>query len=109
SAVSGRHGAHLGAKQLHAEYVRLLPPHVGGAHIDETGIAETGGYGGRGHAMLAGTGFGDDARLAHALCQQDLPQAIVDLVRARMIQVLSLEIDPGAADMPGEAFREIEL
>ena len=59
--------------------------------------------------MLAGAGLGDDARLAHALGQQDLAEAVVDLVRARVVQVLALEIDLRAAEVPGEAFGEVEL
>jgi hypothetical protein len=41
--------------------------------------------------MLARAGFGDDAGLAHADGQQDLADAIVDLVRARVVQFLALE------------------
>ena len=58
--------------------------------------------------MLAGAGLGDDARLAHALGEQDLAQAIVDLVRAGVIEVFALEIDLRAAQMLGQALGEIE-
>ena len=43
--------------------------------------------------MLARAGLGDDARLAHALRQQYLPDAVVDLVRAGMVQLVPLEPD----------------
>ena len=36
----------------------------------------------RGHAMLSRAGLRDDALLAHALAQQRLAQAVVDLVGA---------------------------
>ena len=60
-AVPGADRPHLGAQQLHAEHVGLLPLDVGGAHIDHAGQAEARGDGGRSHAVLAGAGLGDDA------------------------------------------------
>ena len=47
--------------------------------------------------MLAGAGLGDDPGLAHAPGEQDLAEAVVDLVRAGVVQLLALEIDLGAA------------
>jgi hypothetical protein len=44
--------------------------------------------------VLPGTRFRDHPRLAHALRQQRLTQRVVDLVRARMGQVLPLQEDP---------------
>jgi hypothetical protein len=58
--------------------------------------------------VLAGAGLGDDAGLAHALGQQDLAEAVVDLVRAGVVQLVALEIDLGAAEMLGQALGEIE-
>ena len=58
--------------------------------------------------MLTGAGFGDDARLAHAHRQQDLAEAIVDLVRAGVIELVALEVDFRAAEMLGQALGEIE-
>jgi hypothetical protein len=58
--------------------------------------------------MLAGAGLGDDARLAHALGQQDLADAIVDLVRAGVIELVALEVDLGAAEMLGQPLGEIQ-
>ena len=58
--------------------------------------------------MLAGAGLGDDARLAHAPGKQDLAEAIVDLVRAGVIELFALEIDFRAAQMRGQPLGEIE-
>jgi hypothetical protein len=58
--------------------------------------------------MHAGTGFGDDALLAHPLGQQGLADAVVDLVRAGVIQILALQIDLRAAPRFGETSREIQ-
>src|SRR5262245_27279010 len=68
--------------------------------------------------MLAGTGLGDDAGLSHAPGELDLAQAIVDLVAAGVIELITLEIDLGAAvdtggsrdlaQVLGQAFGEIK-
>ena len=86
-------GHHLGAEQLHAEHVGLLPLDVLGAHEDRAGQAEARRDGRGGDAVLAGAGLGDDPRLAHADREQDLADAIVDLVRAGVVELLALEID----------------
>ena len=102
------HRHDLGAEQLHAEDVGLLPLDVGRAHIDDAGQVEE-RAGGRGRdAVLAGAGLGDDAALAHAPRQQDLAQHVVDLVRAGVVELVALQIDLGAAEMPGQPLGEIE-
>ena len=100
--------AHFRAQQLHAEDVGLLPLDIHFAHIDDARQAEARRHRGGGHAMLARAGLGDDAGLAHAPREQDLAQAIVDLVRAGVIEVFALEIDFRAAEMLGQALGEIE-
>ena len=55
--------------------------------------------GGRGDAVLARAGLGDDALLAHALGKQALAERVVDLVRAGVQQVFALEVDFGAAEL----------
>ena len=57
---------------------------------------------------LAGAGFGDDARLAHAQREQDLAEAIVDLVRAGVVELVTLEVDFRRAEVLGQALGEIE-
>ena len=91
---------HLRAEQLHAKDVRLLPLDVGRAHIDDAGQTEARRDRGGGDAVLAGAGLGDDARLAHAAGEQDLAEAIVDLVRAGVVQLVALEVDLCAAAAP---------
>ena len=58
--------------------------------------------------MLAGAGLGDDAGLAHAPGQQDLAEAVVDLVAAGVVELVALEVDLGAAEMLGQPLGEIE-
>jgi hypothetical protein len=57
--------------------------------------------------MLAGAGLGDDPCLAHAFGEQDLADAIVDLVRSGVIELVALEVDLGAAEVFGQPFGEI--
>jgi len=56
----------------------------------------------------AGAGLGDDALLAHTLGQEDLADAVVDLVRAGVVQVFALEVDLRAAEVLGEALGEVQ-
>ena len=107
-AGAGDHRDHFGAQQLHAKYVGLLALDVGGAHVDHALQAETRGDGGRGHTVHAGAGLGDDALFAHASCQQDLADAVVDLVGAGVVQLFALEVDLGAAAELGQAFGEVQ-
>src|ERR1700722_18500525 len=57
--------------------------------------------------MLAGAGLSDDATLAHALGQQSLTQSVVELVRAGVVEILTLEVH-GSPGSLGEAMSSIE-
>ena len=103
-----RDGVDLGTQQLHAEHVGALSLDVDCAHEDLAGQVELGADRGDGDAVLAGAGLGDDARLAHALGEQDLAQAVVDLVAAGVIELVALEVDFRATQMLGQALGEIE-
>ena len=95
-AAAAVHGLDLGAEQPHAEHVERLALDVDGAHVDLALHAHQRGGGGRGHAVLAGAGLGDEAGLAHPLGQQGLAEHVVDLVRAGVVEVLALEQQPHA-------------
>ena len=99
---------HRRAQQLHAVDVLRLALDVFAAHVDHAFEAEAGADGGGGDAMLAGAGFGDDARLAHALGQQRLADDVVDLVGAGVVQVFALEVDLRAADLLGPALGVVD-
>ena len=86
----------LRAEELHAGDVERLAAGVDCSHVDGAVEVEVGGRGGAGDAVLAGTGLGDDARLAHPLRQQGLAEDVADLVRARVVEVLALEQHAGA-------------
>src|SRR5205085_1600162 len=84
------------------EDVEFLPAHVFGSHVDHAFESKQRAYSSGSDAVLACTRFRDDARLAHALGEQRLSQAIVNFVCAGMEQVFALQINSG----PAEFFRE---
>src|SRR5690606_40729048 len=98
----------LGAQQLHAVDIERLPAHVLLTHVDLTGHAETRGDGGRGNAVLTSTGFGDDALLAHVFGEQTLADGVVHLVRAGVIEILSLQVNLRAAEHFAPAFGVVQ-
>jgi hypothetical protein len=103
---AGGHRPHLGAEQPHAHHVEVLAPGVLLAHVDDALLAEEGGHGGGGHAVLAGAGLGDHPRLAHPAGQQVLAEGVVELVGPGVEQVLALEPDPQAQLLRQPAGRE---
>ena len=96
------------AEELHAEDVLRLALDVLRAHVDDALHAEARGDRRGRDAVLAGAGLGDDARLAQALREQRLADAVVDLVRAGVVQVLALEVDLRAAELLRPAPRVVD-
>ena len=76
---------HFRAQQFHAEHVGRLPTDVLLAHVNDTRQAEMGTSGRGRHAMLAGSGFGNDACLTHSQRQQCLPECVIDLMGASVV------------------------
>ena len=81
----GDDGHNLRAEQLHSKNIRLLPLDINRTHIDRARQIEQRANGRRSDTVLPGAGFGNNPRLSHTLGQQDLANAIVDLVAAGMI------------------------
>src|SRR5215218_7354549 len=107
-ARTAEDGHNFGPEELHPHDVEPLAVGIFFAHVDDALLAVEGGDGGRGDAVLARAGLGDDALLAHTVGEQDLAQGVVDLVRARVRQVLALEPDVGPAPFAGKAPGEHE-
>ena len=81
------------AHEAHPEDIERLAPHVLLAHVHDALEAEARAHRGRRDAVLPGSGLGDDAVLPHASREQHLPHRVVDLVRARVVEILALEQD----------------
>src|SRR5665213_3697312 len=96
------------AQQLHPEHVLRLPLDVLRAHVDDALHAEARGNGGRGDAVLARTRLRDHALLAKTPGEQRLAHAVVDLVRAGVVQVLALQPDLRAAELRRPALRVVD-
>ena len=91
--VARSHGFHSGSQHLHALHVYPLPFHIGLSHVDHAFHSHQGAYRSRGHSVLSGSCFGDDAFLAHSPGQKHLADGIVDFVRSRMVQVLPFQVN----------------
>ncbi len=89
--AAGLDGHDLGAEELHPKDVERLTLDVDRAHEDLALEAEERGRRRRGDAVLSGARLGDDALLAHPPREQRLAEHVVDLVRARVREVLALE------------------
>ena len=101
-ALAAFGGQHARAEHFHADHIQMLAFDIHFAHADGAFQPHERRARRSGHAMLPGPGFGNDPLFAHAFGQQALPQRIVDLVRAQMIQILALEPDPGPAQHAAE-------
>ena len=99
---------HLCAQQLHAVDVERLAFHVCCPHIDFAFHSEQRSGGRCRHAVLASASLRNDALFAHAFRQQNLAQDIVDLVGARVVEVLALDIDLCAAEILCHFLRIVE-
>ena len=86
------------AEGPHPEDVRGLAPDVLLAHEHDAGQAEEGAGRGRGHAVLAGAGLGDDAGLPEPAGQERLAEGVVDLVGTGVGEVLALEVEVDRGD-----------
>ena len=96
------------AEHLHAIHVEHLAFAIHRAHVNDAFHPEHRADRRGRHAVLACTGLGDDARLAHALGEEDLAHGVVDLMRAGVVQVFALEINLRAAEFFREAFGKIK-
>ena len=92
-----RHLDDVRAEHFHARDVRRLLFDVDSAHVDIAFQPEIRGSRCQRHAVLTGTGFGDHFLFAHVFREQRFAHAVVELVRAGMVQILALGIQLHAA------------
>src|SRR6266498_4182231 len=104
-ARAGIHSDHFCAEQLHSEDVECLPSHVFGAHVNDTTQPEQRANRRRCDTVLACTCLSDDATLAHSTRKQRLSHSIVDLVRAGVQKVFTLQIDLRASGVSCQPLR----
>ena len=105
---TGGDGNNFRPQHLHAEHVGLLPLDIDCAHVNNAFQPKARADRGCRNAMLARTGFRDDAGFAHAHSQQNLAHHIIDFMRAGMVELIPLQIDLGATQMLGEPLGKIK-
>src|SRR5574337_920740 len=98
----------LCAEQAHPNNVQGLPPHVLGSHEDLASQTKSGGHCGGRYSVLAGPRFGDDPSLAHATGEENLAKSIINLVRTRVAEILTFEVNASPSQMFRQPTREIE-
>mmetsp|Transcript_17886 Transcript_17886/g.46262 ORF Transcript_17886/g.46262 Transcript_17886/m.46262 type:complete len:219 (+) Transcript_17886:666-1322(+) len=94
---------HLRAEHLHPEHVERLAADILRPHVHDALEPHERAHGGGGDAVLPRASLGDDALLVQPLRQQRLPNRVVDLVRARVCELLALEPDLRATAVRREA------
>ena len=101
-------GMHFRAQKLHAVHVERLPVRVHLAHKYLAFHSQERRYGSRCHTVLPRARLRDKTRLSHSLGKKRLPQTVVYLVRARMIEIFSFQIYFRAAQLVRQISRIIE-
>ncbi|CRK52028.1 conserved hypothetical protein [Rhodococcus sp. RD6.2] len=105
---SGDRGDDLAAEEAHPCDVERLPLGVHLTHVDDALESEECARRRGRDAMLAGAGLRDHAGLAHPLGEQHLPEHIVDLVRAGVVEVFALEEQASTAGVLGQPGRFVD-
>ena len=105
---AARDGHDLRAEHLHARHIRRLLLDVDLAHVDRAVEPEEGRRRRERHAVLSRARLGNDALLAHELRQKPLAHAVIELVRTRVIQILTLQINLAVADLARKALAVVD-
>jgi hypothetical protein len=93
-------GMDVGAEQVHALDVGPLAPHVLFAHVDDALEAEACAHGCRCDAVLSSAGFRHDAVFAEPSREHGLAEGVVELVCARVQEILPLQVEAFAGREP---------
>ena len=102
STSSGLNGNDLCTEELHPEDIESLAADIFGTHVDSTLKTELGTDGGSGDTVLPSTSLSNDLGLAEAASKKHLTECIVDLMRAGVVEIFTLEPDLGSTAMLGE-------
>src|ERR1043165_2025912 len=108
SSLTRLYGHDFRAEHFHAKDIEALAFAIDRAHVNDAFEAKHRRDRRSGNAVLAGTGFGNYAGLAHAFGEENLANAIIDFVGAGVKEVLSFEIDFCAAKFLSEPLGKIE-
>ena len=96
---------HICAQDLHSCHIGCLFFDVHRAHVNVTFQSEIGCGCCHRNTVLTGTGLCDHFLLAHVLGKQHFAHAVIQLVRAGMVQILTLHIKLHAANGCGQTLQ----
>ena len=96
------------AEHLHTGDVRSLFCYVDLAHVDITFKTEISGSCRQRHAMLAGSGLGDQFLLAHVFGKQAFTHAVIELMGAGMVQIFPFQVDLGPSQKIGQVLAVVD-
>src|SRR6266581_3731694 len=99
---------HLGAEHLHPVHVQFLSVHVLASHVDFRAQSQSRARHSGSNPMLSGPGFSNDPQFPHFLGKESLAESIVDLVRATMQEILSLQIDSGPSNVASQIGSKVQ-
>src|SRR5712691_10010749 len=99
---------HLGTEHLHPVHVQFLSVHVLGPHVDLRVQPQSRARHSGSNPVLSRPGFSNDPPLSHFLGQESLAESIVNLVRATMQEILSLQVDPSTSNMATQIGSKIQ-
>ena len=105
---AGFYGNDLRPQQAHTIDIQSLADRILLAHKDDAFHIQQCRRGRRGNTVLPGSRLCDEAGFSHLFGKQRLPQHVVDLVRACVIQVLPFEVDLRTAQVPRHLLRVIQ-
>ena len=106
-ARAGRDRDDLRAEQAHAVHVERLTLGILHAHEHHALHAHESGSGRGRNTVLTGAGLCDQTGLAHLFRQQRLTEHVVDLMGARVVQILTLEVDLCTAKVIRHVLRKV--
>jgi len=107
-AGPGLDTADLRPHEPHAVNVERLALHVLHAHVHDALEPHEGRRCRCCDTVLPRSGLGDEAGLAHLLREQRLPEDVVDLMGAGVVEVLPLEVDLRASEVLGHPLRVVQ-
>src|SRR5712692_744847 len=99
---------HLGTEHLHPVHVQFLPVHVLDPHVDFRAQSQSGARHSGSNPMLSRPCFSNDPPLPHFPSKESLAESIVDLVRATMQEILSLQVDSSPSNMASQIGSKIQ-
>src|SRR2546428_13966952 len=99
---------HLSTDRLHPLHVQFLSVHVLAPYVDFSAQPSSCTSHGSSNPMLSRASFSNDPPLPHFLSKESLAESIVDLVRATMQEILSLQVDSSPSNVASQIGSKVQ-